>query len=75
MSGIDLITGLYLLAAAIISGMLSWLIRGRQTNQLLNQVGEDWQGRFDKTVPLTCRVASALCLNFSTVKTMCISSA
>ena len=53
MSGIDLITGLYLLAAAIISGMLSWLIRGRQTNQLLNQVGEDWQGRFDKTVRQT----------------------
>jgi len=50
MIGFDLITGLYLLAAAIIGAMLGWLLRGRQSNQVLNQLGEDWQGRFDKTV-------------------------
>jgi len=48
MSGFDLLTGLYLLGAAILGGLISWSVRGRQSGQSLNKLGEDWQLRFDK---------------------------
>jgi predicted flap endonuclease-1-like 5' DNA nuclease len=48
MSGFDLLTGLYLLGAAIIGGLIGWSVRGRQSGQSLNKLGENWQLRFDK---------------------------
>jgi predicted flap endonuclease-1-like 5' DNA nuclease len=48
MSGIDLLTGLYLLGAAIFGGLIGWSVRGRQSGQSLNKLDEDWQLRFDK---------------------------
>ena len=48
MSGFDLLTGLYLLGAAILGGLIGWSVRGRQSGQSLNKLGEDWQLRFDK---------------------------
>lgn len=48
MSGFDLLTGLYLLGAAILGGLIGWSVRGRQSGQSLNKLGENWQLRFDK---------------------------
>ncbi len=48
MSGFDLLTGLYLLGAAIFVGLIGWSVRGRLSGQSLNKLGEDWQLRFDK---------------------------
>lgn len=48
MNGIDLTTGLYLLAAAILGGIISWSVRVRQGNQSLHRIGEDWKKRLDK---------------------------
>ena len=48
MSGFDLLTGLYLLGAAILGGLIGWSVRGRQSGQSLNKLGKDWQLRFDK---------------------------
>ncbi len=48
MSGFDLLTGLYLLGAAILGGLISWSVRGRQSGQSLSKLGEDWQLRIDK---------------------------
>ena len=48
MSGFDLLTGLYLLGAAILGGLIGWSVRGRQSGQSLNKLGEDWQLRIDK---------------------------
>ncbi len=48
MSGFDLLTGLYLLGAAILGGLIGWSVRGRQSGQSLNKLGEDWQLRFDE---------------------------
>ena len=48
MSGFDLLTGLYLLGAAILGGLIGWSVRGRQSGQSLNKLGEDWQLRFDQ---------------------------
>jgi hypothetical protein len=42
--------GIFILGAAILSGVIGWLIRSRQSNQTLNQMDENWQGRFDKAV-------------------------
>ncbi len=50
MGGLDLITGMYLLGAAILGGIFGALVRGRQSNQVLTKVGDDWQGRFDAAV-------------------------
>ena len=50
MVGLDLITGLYLLGAAAIGSIFGALVRGRQSNQVLNKVGDDWQSRFDAAV-------------------------
>jgi hypothetical protein len=41
MSGIDLMTGLYLLGAAIFGGVTGWLVRGRQSSQNLDKLGEE----------------------------------
>ncbi len=48
MSGFDLLTGLYLLGAAILGGLIGWSVRGRQSGQSLDKLDEDWQLRFDK---------------------------
>jgi predicted flap endonuclease-1-like 5' DNA nuclease len=48
MSGFDLLTGLYLLGAAILGGLIGWSVRGRQSGQSINKLGKDWQLRFDK---------------------------
>ena len=50
MNGLDLQMGLIILGAAVIGGLVSWLIRGRQGDQTLNQMDESWQVRFDKAV-------------------------
>ena len=50
MNGLDLQLGIFILGAAILSGVVGWLIRSRQSNQTLNQMDENWQGRFDKAV-------------------------
>jgi len=50
MSGFDLETGLFLLGAAILGGIISWSVRGRQINQNVNKVDADWQSRYDKAV-------------------------
>jgi predicted flap endonuclease-1-like 5' DNA nuclease len=50
MGGIDLLTGLYLGGAAILGGIIGWFVRGRQSGQNLNKLGEDWQLRLNKAV-------------------------
>ena len=49
MSGFDLETGLFLLGAAILGGIISWSIRGRQNARNLNKMDEDWKARLGKT--------------------------
>jgi len=44
---IDLQLGLYLSAAAILGVIIGWLIRGRQSSRSLDQMGDQWQNRFD----------------------------
>jgi chromosome segregation ATPase len=50
MIGLDLITISYILGAAVTGGLLGWIIRGRQSSQDLNQLGDDWQIRLKKAV-------------------------
>ena len=50
MGDFDLLTGLYLLGAAILGGIIGWSVRGRQSGQSLNKLGEDWQLRLNKAV-------------------------
>ncbi len=50
MIGLDVITGSYLLGAAVLGGLLGWITRGRQSNQDLDKLGDDWQGRLKKAV-------------------------
>ena len=50
MNDLDLQLGIFILGAAILSGVVGWLIRSRQNNRTLNQMDENWQGRFDKAV-------------------------
>jgi predicted flap endonuclease-1-like 5' DNA nuclease len=50
MNGLDLQLGIFILGAIILSGVVGWLIRGRQSNQTINQMDESWQSRFDKAV-------------------------
>ena len=50
MSGFDLETGLFLLGAAILGGIISWSVRGRQNNRNLNKMDEDWKARLGKAV-------------------------
>jgi predicted flap endonuclease-1-like 5' DNA nuclease len=47
---LDLQTGLYLLAAAIGGVIVGWLIRSLISSRSLNQMGDDWQRRFDLAV-------------------------
>jgi len=47
---LDLQTGLYLLAAAIGGVIVGWLIRSLISSRSLNQMGDDWQQRFDQAV-------------------------
>ena len=50
MSGFDLETGLFLLGAAILGGIISWSVRGRQNARNLNKMDEDWKARLGKAV-------------------------
>jgi len=50
MSGFDLETGLFLLGAAILGGIISWSVRGRQNALKLNKMDEDWKARLGKAV-------------------------
>ena len=50
MAGIELQTGLLLLVAAVAGAMIGWLLRARNATRRLEQVGDDWQSRFDKAV-------------------------
>jgi predicted flap endonuclease-1-like 5' DNA nuclease len=65
MSGIDLLTGLYLGGAAILGGLIGWFVRGRQSSQSLDKLGGDWQVRFDNAV----RQNESLSAEVSTLKT------
>jgi predicted flap endonuclease-1-like 5' DNA nuclease len=47
---LDLITGSYLLGAAVLGGILGWFSRGRQSSQDLDKLGDDWQLRLKKAV-------------------------
>jgi predicted flap endonuclease-1-like 5' DNA nuclease len=47
---LDLQAGLYLLAAAIGGVMVGWLIRSLLSSRSLDQMGVDWQQRFDQAV-------------------------
>ena len=50
MAGIELQTGLLLLVAAVAGVAIGWLLRARNATRRLEQVGDDWQPRFDKAV-------------------------
>lgn len=50
MIGVDLETGLFLLGAAILGGIISWSVRGRQNARNLNKMDEDWKARLGKAV-------------------------
>lgn len=50
MSGFDLETGLFLLGAAILGGIISWSVRGRQNARKLNKMDEDRKARLGKAV-------------------------
>ena len=50
MIGLDLITGSYLLGAAVVGGILGWFGRSRQSNQALSKLGDDWQSRLKGAV-------------------------
>ena len=50
MSGLDLQTGLYLLATAIIGGVVGWLIRSTLSGRSLNKVGDEWQTRLNGAI-------------------------
>jgi predicted flap endonuclease-1-like 5' DNA nuclease len=50
MIGLDLITGSYLLGAAVLGGILGWVVRARQSSQDIDKLGDDWQGRLKKAV-------------------------
>ena len=62
MAGFDLVTGLYVFGGAIVGGVVSWLLRSRQSNRRLNETEQAWQHRIDKAVhqneQLTTEVAS-----------------
>ena len=55
---LDLQTGLYLLAAAIGGVIVGWLIRSLISSRSLNQMGDDWQRRFDLAVRQKDHVAA-----------------
>jgi len=46
----DLELGLYLSAAAVFGAIIGWLIRVRQSSRSLNQMGDQWQSRFDLAI-------------------------
>ena len=50
MIDLDLQTGLYLLAAAVGGVIIGWLIRSWSSSRNLNQVGDQWQHKFDQAV-------------------------
>jgi len=50
MISVDLETGLFLLGAAILGGIISWSVRGRQNARNLNKMDEDWKARLGKAV-------------------------
>lgn len=55
---LDLQTGLYLSAAAGAGVILGWIIRSLISGRSLNQVGDDWQRRFDKAVRIKDQLAA-----------------
>ena len=50
MIDLDLQTGLYLLVAAVVGIIIGWLIRSRISSRILNQMGDQWQNRFDLAI-------------------------
>ena len=50
MSGLDLQTGLYLLATVIIGGVVGWLIRSTLSGRSLDKVGDEWQTRLNGAI-------------------------
>ena len=48
MNGLDPQLGIFILGAVLLSGVVGWVIRSRQSNQTINQMDENWQTRFDK---------------------------
>jgi predicted flap endonuclease-1-like 5' DNA nuclease len=50
MSDFDLLTGLYLLGAAVVGGLIGWFVHGQQSSKNLNKLGADWRSRLDKAV-------------------------
>ena len=52
MSGLDLQRGLYLLAAVVIGIVVGWLMRSLLSSRSLNQMGDEWQTRFDGAIRL-----------------------
>jgi len=55
---LDLQTGLYLSAAAGAGVILGWIIRSLISGRSLNQVGDDWQRRFDQAVRIKDQLAA-----------------
>ena len=50
MSGLDFQTGLYLLTAAVLGGIVGGLIRSKQGSRSLGQLGDKWQTRLDVAI-------------------------
>ncbi|MFQ6005299.1 MAG: hypothetical protein ACE5OQ_07320 [Woeseia sp.] len=50
MIGLDIQTGLYLLGAAVLGGVVGWLIKASLSSRNLDQVGLKWRGRFDEAI-------------------------
>lgn len=48
--GLDPLTILYILGAAILGGVISWVVRDRRSSQDLSKLGEDWKERHAKAV-------------------------
>lgn len=50
MIDLDLQTGLYLLAAAVVGVIIGWLIRSWSSSRSLKQLSDQWQHRFEQAV-------------------------
>jgi predicted flap endonuclease-1-like 5' DNA nuclease len=55
---LDLQTGLYLSAAAGAGLILGWIIRSLISSRSLNQMGDDWQRRFDQAARMKDQLAA-----------------
>lgn len=50
MLGLDIQTGLYLMGAAVVGGIVGWLIKASLSSRNLDQVGLKWRARFDEAI-------------------------